>query len=296
MLKIYANKLIDDLYNNTEEPIEIDLILTGGAFNGSYLFGALIYLKELEKRNYIRICRISSVSISSIFGLFYIMDDFTKINKLYKYFATEWTEHKRLSKIKQLSNLLGKKITEKYYLANDKLFISYNNITTLQKNTISTYPTSDHLYDAIICSCFIPFYIDNTICYKEQYVDGISPFIFPENGRKRLFIDLLTKNKWNHMFSIEGEQTPTYRMLDGLLDIHVFFWKSKGISTMCSYIEKWSIYHYTKYNLSLYFEKLLMILLYVLYHMIEKCQKNGFNHKYNILSEKIRKIYKIIMK
>lgn len=295
MLKTYANKLIDDLYN-TEEPINIDLILTGGAFNGSYLVGALIYLKELEKRNYIRICRISSVSISSLFGLLYIMDDFTNIDKLYKFIAKEWCENKRLSKIKQLYNLLGKKIIEKYYLANDRLFISYNNITTLQKTTISNYNNYDELYDAIIRSCFIPFYIDNQICYKEQYVDGMTPFIFPENGRKRLFIDLLTKNKWKYMFSIEGENTPTYRMLDGLLDIHVFFWKSKGISTMCSYIEKWTIYDYIKYYTFLYFEKVGIVLLYIFHHIIEKYYKKKYYKKYNLLYQKLQEIYQIIMK
>jgi hypothetical protein len=296
MLQIYAKKLRKDLSWNEELPLEIDLILTGGAFNGSYLIGALIYLKELERNNYIRVSRISGVSISSIFGLLYIMDDFTKIERLYKNIAEEWCTQQRLSKIKQLRNLLGKEIAEKYYLANDRLFISYNNITTREKKTICNYNNSDELYDAIICSCFIPFYIDNQLCYQEKYTDGITPFIFPENGRKRLFIDLFTKNKWKHMFSIEGEQTPTYRMLNGLLDIHAFFWKSKGISTMCSYVEKWQLYDYVKYNILIYLEKTMLLILYILYHVMKKCKKKGLDKKYHILYRKINEIYKIIMK
>ena len=77
MINNYVNKLIDNLPNtfkNNKTPLQIDLILDGGLFNGSYLVGALYFLKEMEKKNYIKINRISSCSIGSIIGFLYFID------------------------------------------------------------------------------------------------------------------------------------------------------------------------------------------------------------------------------
>ena len=60
MINDYVNKLIenlpDDIKNRTM-PEEIDLVLDGGVFNGSYHVGALYFLKEMERRKYIKINR-----------------------------------------------------------------------------------------------------------------------------------------------------------------------------------------------------------------------------------------------
>mgnify|MGYP003840060669 CR=1 FL=1 len=40
---------------NRKTPLVIDLVLDGGIFNGSYLIGALYFLKEMEKKKYIKI-------------------------------------------------------------------------------------------------------------------------------------------------------------------------------------------------------------------------------------------------
>ena len=57
MIHEYVIKLIDNLpddIKNVPEPVVIDLVLDGGVFNGSYLVGALYFLKEMEKRKYIK--------------------------------------------------------------------------------------------------------------------------------------------------------------------------------------------------------------------------------------------------
>ena len=54
----YINTLIDNLNLNESKPLELDLVLDGGGFKGSYLLGSLLYLNELEKKNYIKINRI----------------------------------------------------------------------------------------------------------------------------------------------------------------------------------------------------------------------------------------------
>jgi len=58
-METYINKLIEvlpDKILNQKQPVHIDLILDGGAFNGSYLIGALMFLKEMEDRGRYNLC------------------------------------------------------------------------------------------------------------------------------------------------------------------------------------------------------------------------------------------------
>ena len=86
MIQEYVNKLIENLpddIKNGENPLHIDLVLDGGVFNGSYLVGALYFLKEMEKRNYIKIERISGCSVGSIVAFLYYIDGLHLMHKLY---------------------------------------------------------------------------------------------------------------------------------------------------------------------------------------------------------------------
>ena len=78
-MDFYMLQCIENLINKWKLeqvvlPIQYDLILDGGAFNGSYTLGVLMYFKELTKKNYISIQRISGTSIGSIMGMLYIAD------------------------------------------------------------------------------------------------------------------------------------------------------------------------------------------------------------------------------
>jgi hypothetical protein len=49
MINEFVAKLIDNLpddIKNPKEPLILDLVLDGGAFNGSYLVGALYFLRK----------------------------------------------------------------------------------------------------------------------------------------------------------------------------------------------------------------------------------------------------------
>ena len=74
------NSITTQLINN---PMNIDIVLEGGAFNGSYLAGCLIYLKELEKRNYIKIHKLSACSVGTLISLAYFIEDKELISKVY---------------------------------------------------------------------------------------------------------------------------------------------------------------------------------------------------------------------
>ena len=88
MINSYVKKLIENLPDNftkKKEPLILDLVLDGGAFNGTYLVGALYFLKEMEKNGYIKVDRISGCSVGSFVGLLYFLDELdcmSEINSL----------------------------------------------------------------------------------------------------------------------------------------------------------------------------------------------------------------------
>lgn len=72
-LNTYVNSLIENI-NSNNIPKNIDLVLDSGAFNGIYMLGGLIYLRQMKNQNKININRISGSSIGSILGLLFIVD------------------------------------------------------------------------------------------------------------------------------------------------------------------------------------------------------------------------------
>ena len=100
MINPIIDKLIDNLpdtLKNTDKPTQIDLILGGGAFNGSYLIGALFFLKEMEKRKYVKINRISGCSVGSILGLLYLIDELNYFIDTYNIFIDSFKKNYNLS-------------------------------------------------------------------------------------------------------------------------------------------------------------------------------------------------------
>jgi predicted acylesterase/phospholipase RssA len=95
---------VDSSKLNELQQLEIDLILDGGLFNGSYLVGALYFLKEMEKRNYIKINRVSSCSIGSIIGFLYFIDDLDIIQIFYNIILNHLKKNHNFNIITNLKN------------------------------------------------------------------------------------------------------------------------------------------------------------------------------------------------
>ena len=76
MIDNYSLSLKKELSTN---PIQMNIVLEGGAFNGSYLTGCLFYLQELEKKEYIKIHKLSACSIGSLLSLGYFIKDKIKL-------------------------------------------------------------------------------------------------------------------------------------------------------------------------------------------------------------------------
>jgi hypothetical protein len=275
MINTYINKLIENLpveIKQNKTPTKIDLILDGGLFNGSYLIGALYFIKEMEARRYIKVERISGCSIGSLVGLLYFIDALDELPFLYESLLDDFKYQNNFALIKNLKQKLihriPENICEKVF---KRLYISFNNIKTGKKIVKKTYKNVNEIFVSIIKSSYIPFVIDGNLVYQNKYIDGLNPYIFEcknnkkHSGRERkvIFMDLLGFDKIGHTLNVKNEKTNFHRILSGMLDIHNFF--IKGSQTqMCSYVNEWSLCNYFLMSIRYLIEKIIIYKVYFL--------------------------------
>ena len=301
MISNYTKKLVDNLpkeYKNKKKPITIDLVLDGGVFNGSYLFGALYFLKEMESQKYMNIERISSTSVGSIAGLIYFIDCLDYYQYLYKISVNELKKTYNLKIIKNLHFYLKDKMPEDICeRVNGKFFISYYDIKKGKKNIKSKFENAEDIINTVINSCFLPFLIDGNMLNNERYIDGLNPYFFePEPYKKILYLDLFGMDKINYLFDVKNEETTCHRILSGLLDIHKFFIK-KTPTSMCSFVSEWGLYDNFKYIIKTFLEYLIVFIVYFIGFVRKYFKKNmKKNTFYKILSKFGYKLYILLLK
>ena len=300
MINEYVIKLIDNLpddLKNSKTPLRLDLILDGGSFNGSYLVGALYFLKEMEKRNYITVERISGCSIGSVVGFLYFIDALDTMPKLYDIVKKDFVEKHQLPTIKELKIHLQKKIPDNICeKVNKRLYICYNNIKKGKKSIKSQYKDIDEIMNTIIKSCYIPYLIDGEMLYEQAYIDGMNPYIFNiEQGKKILHLDLFGYDKISYLFNVKNEKTNYHRILSGLLDIHNFYIKQSN-TQMCSYVNDWSFTNIGFNYVKILIEKLCIYLTYFCIYF-KNCLPCGFEKTvlYKIISKITHEIFIILL-
>ena len=161
-IKKYINKLISQLpshMKNNISPLKFDLILSGGAFNGSYTLGSLLFLKEMEKQNYIKINKISTCSISSFIGVLYILDKLNVMYDNYNIIYNNFNESKKITSLLCVNKFI-QIFPNDLLNINHKLYISYYNIRKRKKIIKCYYKNVNDVYTSIIKSCYLPFLID----------------------------------------------------------------------------------------------------------------------------------------
>ena len=295
MIKEYVNKLVENLPENMKDsknPLKLDLVLDGGIFNGSYLVGALYFLKELEKRNYVVIERISGCSVGSIVAFLYYIDQLDMMSILYEIVNKEFKETYSLNTIKNLRNHLGDKIPNDICnKINNKLYITYYNLKKKIKSIKSVYKDIDEIMSTIIKSCYIPYLIDGNLLYENKYMDGMNPFIFKQElNKKILYLDLFGYDKISYLINIKNEKTNFHRILSGLLDIHSFYIKQSN-TQMCSYVNDWNITNYSYNYIKVLIEKLCILSMYFLLYVKKHVSES---YKETILFKIFSKIAKDI--
>lgn len=264
MIQNYIQKLIENVPPR-KKPLHIKLILGGGAFNGSYILGALYFLKELERIQYVKIDKISTCSISSILGLLYLTDNLDQASELYAQVSMDMKQRNNLSKLYELKTMLQPH-PDICSALHKKLYICYNHIQQCKKKVVCNYKSVDHLFEVITRSCFIPFMIDYNLTYKRKYIDGILPHFFKTSScvdKKTLYLDVCTRDKLHYAINIKNEKNNMHRLFEGALDIHTFFVKEHN-TIMCSNVQTWSLKQHFLYTVYKIIEFILVRFIYLI--------------------------------
>ena len=261
MIKNIVKSLVENIEIKKKE--NIDLILSGGAFNVSYMLGVLFFLQELEEKQKIKINRISTCSASSILGLLYLINKldlfnekiYDKVLESYKKNKIVFFDDKTLKEIKEIIKInLPDNICE---IVNNRLIISYFDVNKCKKIVKKKYKNKDDIIESVIRSCYIPTITMREMLLDNRYMDGIMPYIIKrERGINRLYVNMISKDKLEDMIVIKNNKTNMHRILEGLLDVHKFYLKRKE-TIMCKYIEKWSIMDKLVY-------KIMIIISYII--------------------------------
>lgn len=248
MFHPYVNKLVENLPDEMKTIRKLDLVLTGCyPFNKTFLIGALLFLKEMEKRGYIKVCRISGNGLGSLAGLLYFCDS---INILSDY---------DLKTLLNIGEQLKDKVPEN--LLKNKLFITYYDVALGVKITKSSYKTPAKLIDYIIKSCYLPLVVDGNIAYQNKYVDGLSPHIF--DARRDRQILHCTPLNYNYLRVLCLKPTCTSKVLTGILDVHGFFIMKQSIS-MSSYVNDWGWFDISIEFLKYIVERMVVYAIYIM--------------------------------
>lgn len=291
MINEFVAKLIDNLpdnIKNSRDPLVLDLVLDGGAFNGSYLVGALYFLKEMEKRNYVKINRISGCSVGAIAGFLYYIDGLHLMTSLYEVLTADFRQSYKLQLVKELHKYLGPHIPHDIcQRINGKFFITYHNIKKGKKPVRSKYANVADILKTIVKSSYIPFLIDGNVLYEKKYMDGITPFVFnTEANKKILYLDLFGADKISNLLNVKNEKSNYHRVLSGLLDIHSFYIKQTN-TQMCSYVNDWSLISKGANYIKWLIEKLI---IYFIYFVVLISKRIPVEFKESVVCKLISKI------
>lgn len=225
----------------------IDLILSGGAFNVSYLVGCLYFIHEMREKGLIVINKISTCSASSLIGLLFLIDKVDLFaGKLYELSVNSFKKNKHVifddESLASIINIIEKELPENILsIVNNRLYITYYDVTECKQIIKSSYEDASDIFNTIKRSCFIPYITMDKLLEDNKYIDGGTPYIFnKEEGVKRLYINLCGIDKIIDSIVIKKDKINTHRVLNGVLDIHDFFFRCKKTS-MCSYVDNWSI-------------------------------------------------------
>ena len=253
------------------KPIELDIVLEGGGFNGSYESGVLYFLKELEKKNYITVDKISGVSVGSILGICFLTNTLDSFVTYYKQARTYWKEKINLLFYKKIITKIITDIPDKLFesIKKNKMYITYFNLLEKKQVLVSTYDTKQELIDTVWKSSYIPYITDNNICCEmndQFFIDGGQPHIFNNRNchdKKILYVTINHFSKLTNMLTIKNEINANGRILEGILDCYNFFLHEKS-TFLCSYVNTWSFFDFLKIRIK---HLLLLLIIYVIYYI-----------------------------
>lgn len=288
--KNYLQALIDNL-DKTTIPKKMNLILDGGAFNGGYMCGMLLYIMELETLKITTVEKISGCSIGAIAGLAYITNTPEYAIIVFEKVLETFRKTLCLSEISPLIRDIADKVD--LSKLDNKLFITYYDVKNMKQIVVSTYATKEILIETLIKSCFVPYLTDGAITYNDRYCDGYTPYVFKKETTPSLFISLVGMKNLKNILYIKNEVNIWTRLLYGVVDINGFFTNNK--SEFCSFVDKWNILDFHIFHLRELICFLLIIIIHYSTYINNKIPSSIKSNKYLLrIIEIVLTLYKTI--
>jgi hypothetical protein len=276
----------------------IDLILSGGAFNASYLIGCLYFIREMCEKGLICVNKVSTCSASSMMGLLFIVDKLdTFIEKMYELLVGSFKKNRNVifdeeslsTIIKIIEDVLPDDVISRI---NGRLYITYYDVTKCEQVVKSNYEDVSDIIRTVRRSCFIPYITMDKLMEENRYIDGGTPYIFnKEFGVNRIYINLLCgMDKIKDSMIIKRDKIVMHRILGGILDVHNFFFKCKK-TPMCCYVEDWGVLRMIEFKMLEWRLYTICVILYVIIKVrddiVYKYYKD--NNLINIVANKLRR-------
>ena len=248
IVKELTGVLIKNIDASIIKEKNIDLILSGGAFNASYLIGCLYFIREMCEKGLIIVNKVSTCSASSMIGLLFIVDKLDIfIEKMYELLVGSFKKNRNVifdeeslsTIIKIIEDVLPDDVISRI---NGRLYITYYDVTKCEQIVKSSFEDVSDIIRTIRRSCFIPYITMDKLMEENRYIDGGTPYIFnKEFGVNRIYINLLCGvDKIKDSMIIKRDKIVMHRILGGILDVHNFFFKCKE-TPMCCYVEDWGV-------------------------------------------------------
>jgi hypothetical protein len=265
----YVNSITKAYIHEHDNPKEIDLVFSSGAFNAPIGMGLGMYLKKMEEYKHIKVHRVSGSSIGALLSLWYIMTDINDENTFHffeKYFINAINNFKKYKNLSIYRTFIETYVyktfdTDDMSKINKRLYITYSDTKKFKKITVCNYKNRKNLIDCLLRSSHIPYLTNGKSKYKERYIDGIYPYIFynkKKKNRETLFVNMMCKTYLSGCLIIK-ECDIYKRILIGINDANNFF--TTGNSPLCIYTKNITYKNQIERNL---FEYVFFILLFIM--------------------------------
>ena len=236
LLNQYINALLVNV-NSEKIPKNVNLIFDSGAVNGLLGVGAALYINHVQKKEYLKVNKVSGCSIGSIIAVWYLCGCpdliYDYLDDLFNYY-----------KINKNFFIYEKIITESIYklfhnddlsILNNVLYINYHDTKKHKQCIVSNFSSRNHLIETILKSSHIPYITNNIYKLDDCYIDGISPYIFKTGNSecKNMFIKLIDLYNPLQSVNIKNEHNIYTRLLKGVSETNDFFINNN--TTLCMY-------------------------------------------------------------
>lgn len=272
------------LKNLPKRKYKLDVVIEGGAFNGSYVLGILLFLREMEKAGIVTINKMSGCSVGGLLCFKYLINDLKDSLNEYSVLRNSFYKEQNFNILNESieKNMIKLSNSQFENLKKDKLFLTFHRN---QRQIIkSEYENKEDLKKSLQKTAHLPYLIDGSCYFKDKgglFLDGLLPHIFKNRvesiNNYILYISPNSISRLKNIIVTKNEVSVYGRVSEGILDAYSFF-KNEKESEMCSFVNKWSISNFiflrVKHLVILIFLYLVRLLSYFADNILPILKKN----------------------